>query len=74
MNNSALNLTKLNAGTVFVQETDQLDRRRFYLYGDLRVVFPQRRSDADDVTVSGPCLGAVLELGIVTVWQLVKDM
>ncbi|GAQ85519.1 hypothetical protein KFL_002390110 [Klebsormidium nitens] len=31
------------------QEPDYLDRRRFYLYGDLRVVFPQRRSDADDV-------------------------
>lgn len=34
------------------QEPDYLDRRRFYLYGDLRVVFPQRRSDADDVKVS----------------------
>jgi len=31
-----------------VKALDAEDRRRFYIYGDLRVVFPQRQSDADE--------------------------
>ena len=29
-------------------KTDTQDHRRFYLYDDLKVVFPQRHSDADE--------------------------
>ena len=50
--------------------------RRFYLYNDLRVVFPQRHSDADEGTVRtffgfysvfGLYLNEVLVLAL---WQL----
>ena len=40
----------LNCSSVSMDSQDNLleDKRRFYLYGDLRVVFPQRQSDSDE--------------------------
>ena len=40
----------LKCSSVSMDTEDNLleDKRRFYLYGDLRVVFPQRQSDSDE--------------------------
>jgi hypothetical protein len=54
-----------------LQQQPSEDKRRFYLYSDLRVVFPQRRSDSDEGKVGCPICGAsspVFSRRFLSVW------
>ncbi|KAG6534917.1 uncharacterized protein LOC121991310 [Zingiber officinale] len=44
----SLNRCKSNPDSVPETQADAMEGRRFYLYNDLRVVFPQRHSDTDE--------------------------